>query len=169
MGVEGGAWGKTKRSQMGCAASAAAPELPGCQERRAVHMAGGETVWETSDSLKACSPLPLSPTSSLPPPPTHRWNGASPPPRARAGKACSLDSEVRAHQLGALGKFQEALVPQLPALQEGTSSSGCSGKALVSHASPTQVAPSRLHNAVCASAGINVATSGQRCVPGPDA
>ena len=33
-------------------------------------MAGGETVWETSDSLKACSPLPLSPTSSLPPPPT---------------------------------------------------------------------------------------------------
>ena len=70
LGVEGGAWGKTKRSQMGCAASAATPELPGCQERRAVHMAGGETVWETSDSLKACSPLPLSPTSSLPPPPT---------------------------------------------------------------------------------------------------
>ena len=68
LGVEGGAWGKTKRSQMGCAASAATPELPGCQERRAVHMAGGETVWETSDSLKACSPLPLSPTSSLPPP-----------------------------------------------------------------------------------------------------
>ena len=106
---------------------------------------------------------------SLPPPPTHRWNGACPPHRACAGKACSLDSEVRAHQLGALGKFQEALVPQLPALQEGTSSSGCSGKALVSHTSPTQVAPSRLHNAVCASAGINVATSGQRCVPGPDA
>ena len=103
------------------------------------------------------------------PPPTRRWNGACALHRACAGKACSLDSEVRAHQLGALSKFQEPFVPQLPALQEGTSSSGCSENALVSYMSPSRVAPSRLHNAVCASAGINVATSGQRCVPGPDA
>lgn len=126
--------------------------------------------WSLHTAGPTLGPIPSHAESSpCPPPPTHRWNGACPPHRACAGKACSLDSEVRAHQLGALGKFQEALVPQLPALQEGTSSSGCSGKALVSHTSPTQVAPSRLHNAVCASAGINVATSGQRCVPGPDA
>lgn len=64
-----------------------------------------------------------------------------PPHGARAGKPCSLDSEVRAQQLGALGKFQDPFVPQLPALQVGTSSSWCPENALVSRTSLAQPVP----------------------------
>ena len=92
-----------------------------------------------------------------------------PPHGARAGEPCSLDSEVRARQLGALGEFQDPFAPRPPALQEGTSSSWRPDNALVPRASLAQAAPLRLHNAVCASVGVNVATSGHKCVPGPDA
>ena len=142
---------------------ASLPHLPVSRPYMAGH--SSKVVPAHSRSHPWACPLSCRERSRAP----RRWNGACALHRACAGKACSLDSEVRAHQLGALSKFQEPFVPQLPALQEGTSSSGCSENALVSYMSPSRVAPSRLHNAVCASAGINVATSGQRCVPGPDA
>lgn len=105
---------------------------------------------------------------SLPPPPTNGTEPALPTGPVQVKPAVWTQRSGPTSWVS-LASFRTPLLPQLPAPQEGTSSSGCSENALISHMSPTRVAPSRLQNAVCASVGINVATSGQWCVPGPDA